>query len=476
MRILRFKTAAVCLAVFLIAEAVFAPGAAGITIGEEEALSREFLKVVGRRFTFIRDPLINGYVEKVGKRLLDVMPPQPFEYHFYVIKEPIYNAFATPAGHIFINSGLLAAMDRETELAGILAHEIAHVVCRHISQNIDRAPKIGLATLAGIAAGVFLGIGGSAAVGNAVAIGSMAAGQSAALAFSREDEMQADQLALRYLEDAGYSAEGLLSILKKIRGKQWFGSEQVPHYLMTHPASEDRMALIDSWLERHPEEDAENASQNADAFALMQTTLVGKHGDVDQAREYFNSRLAQRPADALAHYGYALALARAGSREKALAHMRAALEKEALNPYILKELGRIYFLDGQYQKAVNALEASIAMSPTDDEGLLFLGQTHLELGQLDKAGNALLSAVEKNPQNGQAYFFLGKVYGKQGRMTEAHYYLGVYYQEKGELQNALFHLSRAAEGSHDALRSEAIDRRLTALKTELERRRKAARP
>ena len=111
-------------------------------------------------------------MNKIGNRILSVLPQQPFNYHFYVIKEDVYNAFATPAGHIFVYTGLLDAMDEEEELAGILGHEIAHVYCRHISQKIERSKKIGIATLAGIAAGILLGVGGAGEAANAVTMGS----------------------------------------------------------------------------------------------------------------------------------------------------------------------------------------------------------------------------------------------------------------------------------------------------------------
>ena len=90
----------------------------GITYKEEEELSREFLAVVASRFTFIKDPIIEDYVTEIGQRILKEVPTQPFRYHFYVIKEDVYNAFATPAGHIFINSGLLEAVKSEEEIAG----------------------------------------------------------------------------------------------------------------------------------------------------------------------------------------------------------------------------------------------------------------------------------------------------------------------------------------------------------------------
>ena len=97
--------------------------ALGITPKEEEELSREFMKVAMRQMAFVEDPLIVDYVNRVGQRIISVMPPQPYNYRFYVIDADEYNAFAIPAGFVFINSGLLAAMDTEDELAGILGHE-----------------------------------------------------------------------------------------------------------------------------------------------------------------------------------------------------------------------------------------------------------------------------------------------------------------------------------------------------------------
>ncbi|MEJ2658446.1 MAG: M48 family metallopeptidase, partial [Desulfobacterales bacterium] len=203
-----------CTVFFFICGIIFPRITFGITIKQEEDLSREFMKLIMAHYEIIKDPLIVNYVNDVGQKLVLTLPPQPFAYHFYVIKEDSYNAFATPAGHIFIYSGLLEAMDSEEELACILAHEISHVVCRHISQKIERSEKVNIATLAGVVAGVLLGTGGAAAAANAVTLGSVAAGQAYALAYSREDERQADQIGLKILRKAGYNGIGLVTTLK----------------------------------------------------------------------------------------------------------------------------------------------------------------------------------------------------------------------------------------------------------------------
>ena len=224
----------------------------GITVSEEEKLSRAILRYIYQRFEIIDDPVIVEYVNKVGNRIVAGLEDSLFNYKFHVINVDTYNAFAIPAGYIFINSGLLAVMDSEEELAGILAHEIAHVNARHISQRIERSKKIGWATMAGMAAGVLIGAAGGGEAAQAVTKGSQAAGLAAELSYTRDNEIQADQLGLIYLTDAGYGGEGLLKILKKMRSKQWFDTEQIPTYMRTHPAIDDRITYLDSQLSGTP--------------------------------------------------------------------------------------------------------------------------------------------------------------------------------------------------------------------------------
>ena len=171
-------------------------------------------------------------------------------------------------------------MDSEDELAGILGHEIAHVYARHISQKIELAKKVGWAQLAGMAAGVLLGAaGGGGAAASALTMGSAATGVTAQLSFSRENETQADQLGLKFLTDAGYGTEGLLRVLKKIRGKQWFSKDQVPTYMMTHPAIEDRIAYVTSWIEDHKAEAKPTLKTNPAEFERILTRLIVEYND-----------------------------------------------------------------------------------------------------------------------------------------------------------------------------------------------------
>ena len=414
----------------------------GLTLKEEEELAKEFLKVALLHYDLIEDPYIVGYVNKVGRRVLSFYPPQPFKYEFYVVSQDAPNAFAAPGGHIFINSGLLEAMEGEGELAGILGHEIAHVVCRHISERIEDNKKINIATLAGIAAGIFLGMGGAGTAATAVTYGTLAAGQSAALAFSRDNERQADQVSLNYLDKAGYGAEGLLTMLQKIRNTNWFGSDQIPTYMVTHPATEERIAYIGAWAELHKDGDKEAAIDNVD-FVLMHTRLVALYADEDQALDRFKTAVQRDPGDPMAHYGYGLALSREGSRKDAVPQFKTALEANPFDQMIIRDLGKTYFYDGKYRAAIKLLEGPDSAAYYDPEKDLLLGRAQNEIGDSEAAVQTLERLIIKKPDYTKAYYYLGEASEALGRTGDSHYYIGIYYIKIREWRNAEFHLRNA---------------------------------
>lgn len=417
----------------------FARGA--LTTSEERELGEKFISYVKKRFELVEEPSVVNYVNRVGQRILDECDSPPFDFHFYVVKEDVYNAFAGPAGHVFIYSGLLVAMDSEDELAGILAHEIGHVVGRHISQQIEQSKKIGLATLAGVVAGVFLG--GSPAASSAITTGSIAAGQSLSLKYSREHEVEADQMGIKYVTDAGYDGTALITVLEKIRQKQWFGSKEIPSYLSTHPAVEARLMYLDTWMQVHKDAQAADSASRLSDFQKVRTKLISLCVDPSMAHNMFDAVLRKDEQNALGHYGKGLVFREEGKNAAALDSLRHALELRPLDPDILRDLGKVYFAMGDYAQAINALKNALAVSSRDVEGRFMLGRAYLQAGDLEAARSTLAKLIESEPNYVPARYHLGEVFGKLGNLPEAHYQLGLYYKEKGPRETAVFHLRRA---------------------------------
>jgi len=451
------KAIAVVIIAVIVMVSLVPPVVRGITIKEEEDLSRQMMQAIYKYYDVIDDPMVVSYVNDIGKRILATVPPQPFRYQFHVIKDDVYNAFATPAGHIFVYTGLIDAMDEEEELAGILGHEIAHVYCRHISQKIERQKKMGWASLAGIAAGVLLGVGGAGEAAQAVTMGSQAATQSVELAYGREDEMQADLLGIQFITQAGYNPSGLLKILKKIRGKTWFGSDQIPTYLKTHPAVEDRISFIASWVEENDAKGKPIPLVNEDHFKRVHTRVETRYGNEETIMSRLQADVARNPGDALTHYRYGLILARTGNRSEAIEQMRIALTKRAFDPYILKDLGWIYFLDGQFPQALKTVKSASSMIPQDPECTFYLGRIQMEMGKLPEAIENLSKLTEQYPDFTPAYYYLGQSLGQQQQLGEAHYYLGVYYLRKRDFKNALVQLRIALKHNQDAEKRKQIE-------------------
>ncbi len=451
------KPTALCLALALLFTAVLPGEAAALTIKEEKELAEEFLQTVRDRYKIIEDPAISDYINRLGRGIVSELPPQPFDYHFYVIEQDTYNAFAGPAGHIFVFSGLFEALTHEGELAALLAHEIAHASCRHISKMIESSKKTSIGSLAGVIAGILIGLGGASSVGSAIAIGSMAAGESATLAYSREKEMQADQLGREYLQKAGYDLHSMLSLLKTIRTQEWFDTDQVPTYLRTHPATRDRLSYLATTLSSRPAPPPEKNH----AFERAHTRLCALYGNPGEALVRYREKIESRqPATPMDHYGYGLALEREGNTAAAVEHVRKAYKAHPEDPFMAEDLGRLYFLNGSYEKALSMLKETTRQATTGPEGMHYLGRTQLALGQTAAATETFTELVEDYPDHLRGLYFLGKCYAEQNDPGHAHYYLGLYHKERKDRENAAFHFKLALKDLRDPEKIEKINKLL----------------
>ncbi|HDQ05040.1 MAG TPA: hypothetical protein ENN23_10890 [Deltaproteobacteria bacterium] len=160
---------AIILAVFFCAST----NCVALTIEDEKKIGREFYDKLEQNNFLLKDRQLNDYVTQIGNLVLRQSRKAPFDFTFSIVDSSAINAFATPGGYIYIHKGLINAVSNEAELAGVIAHEIAHANARHIASIMAKAKKLNLAALAAIIAGAFLGGGAEASA--AIAAFSMAA-------------------------------------------------------------------------------------------------------------------------------------------------------------------------------------------------------------------------------------------------------------------------------------------------------------
>jgi predicted Zn-dependent protease len=430
--------------IFILAVSFSAPPPAGaMTIQEERELGEKFLQEARKHWQFIQDVSLNGYVTGVGRRILQGVGPQPFEYQFFVLNSPDVNAFAVPGGKVFVNSGLILLVDNEDELAGVIAHEIGHVTARHISKRSEKAMPLSLAMLGALLAGIFLG--GKAAA--AIATTTMAATETVMLKYSREDEDEADYLGIRYMDRAGYDRKGMVTMFKKLRRIHGPVSSDPPAYLMTHPAAEeraDKMAIQMAQLpaDRPPTDPVGNIKR-------IQTKLRAQEKDLPGVVAYFENWRNRQPDEGEVYYGLGLAQRRMGSLDRAVENFKEAISFYPQDGEIFRELGYTHFLGGNFPEAQRNLELAARLSPADGMTFFHLGLVQFAQNQPQPSLQALLRAKELMPGYPEISYHLGRAYGGVGQLGPAYLSFGQYYKTIGDSRTALSHFQKAL-GYYDA--------------------------
>ena len=426
-----------CLLVFSLRPAL----ADDLSISEEKKLGAKYFEEVKRQLKLIDDPDCLNYIRHLGKELSGLLGDDRFDYRFYLADDPQINAFAMPGGYIVFFSGMVTAMDTEGELVSVMAHEMSHVYYRHLAKRIKKSGPLQAASIAGVLAGLILGtLAGAPQLGQAVTMGSVAGATQAQLAFSREDESQADFGGYKLMTKAGYHPNEMEKTFQRIYREQRMTSSNVPTYLLTHPTSPERMETIRSLVERHT---FKTRKYDNSRFMMVKTRLIALYNDVERARDQFRKRLREDPKDAYAHYGLALVEMRRSNFKEALKSFKTLQKYWPNNISALRGMGECNLHLGNFGDASRQLSLVTALEPGDQIALLGLGQCYLRLDQPEAAERILNRLLAQYPDDAQARYELGIALGRLGKSGQASYQIGMSFLAKGNRQAAMHHLRRA---------------------------------
>lgn len=265
-----------------------------VTRAQEAKLGNEEAKKVEGTMGLVDDPQLLRYVRTVGEKLVAVSKRPDDPWNFLIVDMPEPNAFALPGGHIYVTRGLLALVNSEDELAGVMGHEIGHVTARHTSKRIGAAvvmAPINIATgIAGFAVGIV-----SPALGGAVAgTGQLLTGGLVIQPFSREQENQADEIGQGLAAKAGYDPAGISYFLHTLDREVVLstGKESSFHFMSSHPQTPERVKSTEDRakrLERAPGQPV--VSGRAGFFGKIEGIIVGE----DPAQGIFEENVFQHP-------------------------------------------------------------------------------------------------------------------------------------------------------------------------------------
>ena len=440
----RRKWAVIASFTFLVAcvDATFPVRSSALSISEEKELGAKILDVIKEHMPLVEDGEVITYVQSIGKRIVSHIGPTPYEYQFFIVNEPVPNAFAIPGGYIFLYRGLIEIMQSEGELAGIISHELSHIQARHIHRRMEEGRIINIATIAGALAGILLGTTTKSNAAGALTLGSAAGGAALQLKYSRENEEEADQLGLRYLVAAGYPANDMANgMLRLIQGR-YVSNSRIPSYLSTHPALSERVSYL-SDLAQKERASGKRAPRKAALgdFSMMQAALIADYADPQIASDRFQS--AAKESESFAIYGLGRLALRQGDFEKALPYLQKVARMEASSSLALSTLGAAYYKTGNLPEAQKVLQSALVLDPSASIVHLRLAMISRELGQKDEALEHLQRIEDLAPTFPEIDYQMGVVLGQLNRLGPAHFYLGRYYESRHDWKVALFHFGKA---------------------------------
>jgi len=408
-----------------------------LTLEREKQIGEEFFMQLQQFYPISSDPFVTSYINRLGKKLVTQLGPQPYQFRFFVIEDPTMNAFAVPGGYIFVTTGFIRTMEREGELVGVLSHEISHIYARHLARQMDTARPISILTLVGSLAAVLLG--GAAAA--PILAGTQAAGQAAMLKYSRDHEQEADSLGFKWMMKAGYNPRDMIRVFRKMGKQRWFEGGEIPVYLSTHPDVQSRLVDLSHQYTVH--EDKLPTTRDSTEFHYFAMKVEADSGNPNQLLRRATQAILKEPNDPVHYYGKALALSRLERSSEAEAAFQQALKLDPGNIIIQRDLAGHYFDRNRYQEALGILEDLVKSHPRDVVVLYYLGRIYQQRHQTDLALAAMERVYSLNPAFVEVYQNLGMLYGEKGRLGLAHYFLGLHSLRAKAYPTALFHFKKA---------------------------------
>lgn len=433
---------------------------AALSDAQEARLGREIMRQIRMSRDFLEDAELSEYLNTLGDRLVAVSPSPYQHFEFFVVRDPTINAFALPGGYIGVHTGLISAARNESELAAVLAHEIAHVTQNHIARVVDQQRSAGLVSLAALAVAI-LAARSNSQVSQAAATLASAMNVQQQLDFSREHEREADRVGLQILAQSGFAPAGMVSFFERLQARGRLLDSHAPAYLRTHPLTYERIADMQNRVAEMPYRQPQDSVE----FRLIRARVWAEEGEASQALQRFEALVATDPRDVAAWYGMARAALRAGrvkQAQQAVAHIDAL---PAATPLVETLAMDVALAAGQPEQAIargrQALTRYSAYRPlsyTYAHALRLAGQTEQALRFINEQ---LLTW----PDDAKLYTLKARAHGALGQRLEAHLAQAEAYVRQGAVAAAIEQLQLAlASGERDFHRLSIAEARLRELR------------
>lgn len=446
-----------------------------LSVNKEQHIGDILVRQLKGEAPLLQDILVTDYLKTVGFKIVSHNPDaMNRKFDFFLIKSPSINAFAMPGGYIAVHTQLILKADTEDELAGVLAHEIAHVTQRHLARRFERSNQLSIPTMLGVFASLIAATQSSGNSGN-VAIGGLSAvlaGQQQILInYTRANEAEADRVGIQSLAKAGYNPDGMSGFFEKML-RESRNLPKPPEFLLTHPISERRLAEARNRAFNL----ASHKNHNQNTFWIMQERIRAQVV-TDQSllnEKWYQKRIKDLSGkadkshrEAILH-GYSLWLSQHDKPQQAVKIAKKLVAAHPKNIAHTDLLASVYISDNQPAKAKKLLLNFLHYSPLNFPLSITLARAELKLKDYTHALNLLLSLAYQHPDEAQLFKILAKAQAAAGKEDESRESQGQYLYAIGDLNGALFQYNLALNGrSIDPYFNKRVRARINAIESEM---------
>jgi predicted Zn-dependent protease len=437
-----------------------------LSLSTEKKIGQQIMhEIRWREPAYLDDADIEAYLNQLGGRLAAVSNDPGFGFYFFPINDPNINAFAMPGGYIGVHTGLIVSAQTESELAGVLAHEISHVTQRHIARQVFQSKQIGMASMVAMALALLAARSSGQMAGAAIAT-TQAGAISAQLAFSRDFEREADRQGFDVLSKAGFDVRGMGVFFERLQKSVRLYENNATAYLRTHPLTGERLTDMQN------REQAVPYRQVADSvdFQLVRAKVRAMLGTPADAVKDLEKLLRERKFASESAIRYGLAFAHYRNRDWLGAEREIeTIRRLKVSAPMLEHLrADIRIAQGDVAGGLLIYRDSMVRFPLN-QGLLYgYGGALLGARRYDEALRFVEARLGNAPEDVRLHKMRAESYAGLGKQAMQHRALAEVFALQGQTAGAVEQLQQAEKaGDANFFEMSSIDARLRELKQRL---------
>ncbi len=417
------------------------PAGAIVTQSDEYQLGAQIVRSLRDQKAILDDPEVTEYLQQLGQRIAAQAPDGNNRFTFFCVREGTINAFALPGGFIGVNYGTVLASRSESELAGVIGHEIAHVTQRHIARTIKAQSSQGIAQTAAILAAILIGAiaGGADAMQGAIAIAQGAAAQQQ-VNFTRGNEYEADRVGIGFISAAGFDPNGMATFFESMSRREGLAGQWIPEMIQTHPVNTNRIAEARA---RATQFDKPKVSESATYAAIRERLrVITAPKDADIASRYVKETQSQKGSLGQ-QYGTALAMMESGKNREAAEILHGLVEEHENLTLLYSALAQAEVQGGMQNDGIATYQRAVLLFPRNVPLTVRYAQALMAANRPKEAHTLLLDLfnnIAPTPDQIQLTALAASAAGDTG---DAYYYMSEYHISSGDLPLAVQQLQLA---------------------------------